>query len=81
MFIDRRMFFRSHLTSLNSRLSFRIILAIGEATAKKCNGSSCDGENNEEKLQRIKSSLDLFVLLHQDKRTKNNILGLKKKSF
>ena len=40
----------------------------------KCNGSSCGGENEEEKLQRIKSSLDLFVLLHQGKRKMNYIL-------
>jgi hypothetical protein len=54
---------------LNSRLSFRIILAFAEEAAKKFNDNGCGGENNEEKLQIIKSSLEFFVLLFQDKRT------------
>ena len=61
--------FKIFSTYLNSRLSFRIILANGKAAVKKCNVSSCGGGNNEEKLQRIKMSLEFFVLLFQDKRT------------
>jgi hypothetical protein len=34
-----------------------------EGAGAKCNGSGCGGENKEGKLQRIKSSLDFFVLL------------------
>ena len=56
-------------TYLNSRFSFRIILGRERVAVKKCNDSGCDGENNEEKLQRIKVSLEFFVLLFQDKRT------------
>ena len=60
---------------LNSRLSFRLILG-RESSSRRVKRLGCGGENKEEKLQRIKISLDLFVLLHQGKRTKNNILKL-----
>jgi len=43
-------------------------MELEEGAAAKCNGSGCGGENKEEKLQRIKSSLDLLSLLHQGKR-------------
>ena len=59
--------YQEEMTYLNSRLTFRLILARAEAAVIERSGLDCGGENKEEKVQGIQMSLDLLFLLHQDK--------------
>ena len=55
--------YRDEMTYLNSRLTFRLILARAEAAVVERSGLGCGGENKEEKVQGIQMSLDLLLTL------------------